>query len=113
MDGRIGHIQREGGDTYYAFDMRRRKIERASRAEVEALLLAQDEQDQRIIKAVRTWALKNYNKRGWDILVECWEDDDILAALGEIQTDGAAILRIGQQLKRVDEYRKGIQREAF
>ena len=32
----------------------------------------------KIIKDLRSYALENYAKDGWDILVECYDDEDIM-----------------------------------
>ena len=37
---------------------------------------------QELVQAVRAHAIANYNKGGWDFLVECWEDSDIEALIG-------------------------------
>jgi hypothetical protein len=46
-----------------------------------------------LINAVRKHALNNYNDDGWDYLVECWEDGDILEQISDknATTPAAAI----------------------
>jgi len=46
-----------------------------------------------LINAVRKHALNNYNNDGWDYLVECWEDGDILEQISDknATTPAAAI----------------------
>lgn len=31
-----------------------------------------------MIPAIKKHALENYEKDGWDVLVECWDDDEIV-----------------------------------
>lgn len=69
-----------------------------------------------LITAVREHARRNYNRDGWDILVECWDDSDIIAAITPnvgIGTPELAIQHIAKQLKLVNDYRTDIQNEAF
>jgi len=44
--------------------------------------------EQTMIEEVKAYATANYNN-GWDTVVECWEDGDILEALSEAQFDMA------------------------
>lgn len=62
-----------------------------------------------LVKAVKDHALQNYNSSGWDYVVECWEDKDILEV---INTDGCktpdeAIKAVGQRIRIVHEQRMG------
>lgn len=66
-----------------------------------------------IIKAVRDYARNNYDRNGWDYVVECYEDKDILKDIEGATTVEEAILTIGQTLKILDDYRKDIQETAF
>lgn len=69
-----------------------------------------------LITTVRDYAQRHYNSNGWDVLVECWEDADIIAAITPhptITTTDAAIRHIGKQLKLVHDYSRDIQAEAF
>jgi hypothetical protein len=36
---------------------------------------------QELIDAVKAHALRNYNRGGWDVVVECWSDEEIAAVL--------------------------------
>ena len=49
---------------------------------------------QELIKAVKDHATKNYNK-GWDIIVECYSDDEISEKLGGAKTKAGAIAKFG------------------
>lgn len=66
-----------------------------------------------LITAVRQHALQHYAEGGWDYLVECWEDSDILEEAEGCATVEDAIKAIGRILKMKDDYRRDIQSEAF
>ena len=36
-----------------------------------------------LIEAVKAHSIDNYEKGGWDVLVECWNDEDIAKYLTE------------------------------
>jgi hypothetical protein len=65
------------------------------------------------IAAIREKAKRNYNHGGWDILVECWEDSDILAAIDGCTTLEEATEAIAERLGINDEMRRDIQAERF
>jgi hypothetical protein len=44
--------------------------------------------EQTMIEDIKAYAIANYNN-GWDNIVECWEDGDILEALSENEFDMA------------------------
>jgi hypothetical protein len=39
-----------------------------------------------LIAAVRAHAEEHYEDGGWDVIVECWEDDDIDRQIGRART---------------------------
>jgi hypothetical protein len=41
---------------------------------------------QELIDAVRAHAHANYNRDGWDYLVECWDDEYIARTIGTAKT---------------------------
>jgi len=46
-------------------------------------------EQQLLLQAIRKYAREHYEK-GWDVLVECWEDTDIQEHIGNARTlDGA------------------------
>lgn len=47
-----------------------------------------------IIAAVKAHALANYEAGGWDVVVECWSDEDIANAIGRVTTVAGAIRKI-------------------
>lgn len=66
-----------------------------------------------LVAEIRQYASKHYEASGWDILVESWSDESILAAL-QGETDlGKAIVILGKQLDDLDDYRMDIQATAF
>ena len=62
-----------------------------------------------LIKRIRDHALIHYNEDGWDILVECWTDNDIIDCVGDARTFEAAIIALSDTLSLLDEYRQEIQ----
>ncbi len=66
-----------------------------------------------LIKAVREHAKANYESDGWDILVECYSDDDIRDIIGGAKTIKGAIRNAGFYLRRMDDRRKDVQGEIF
>jgi hypothetical protein len=68
---------------------------------------------QQLIEGVRAHARRNYNKGGWDILVECWDDKDIGAQIMDGDTLPRAIARIKRVLNDVHSYREEIQSTAW
>jgi hypothetical protein len=66
-----------------------------------------------MIAAVKAHARANYELHGWDFVVECYDDEDIVEELGGATTNEQAIKNIGKLCKIRDDYRKDIQAEAF
>ena len=66
-----------------------------------------------LIKAVREYALANYEKDGWDYLVECWEDSDITETIGSSKTVRGAISKCRQTVKLLDERRQEVRAEIW
>lgn len=66
-----------------------------------------------LVKAVREHAAKNYDKGGWDYVVECYDDDDIIELIGDATDAWLAIKRVGEVMAAKDDYRRDIQAEAF
>jgi hypothetical protein len=71
--------------------------------------------EQELIHAVRTHAMANYEKGGWDYVVEAWDDGDILEIISDknATTVKQAIKAVGAEVKLHDDYRKDIQAEEF
>tara|TARA_R110000803_G_scaffold82360_1_gene148508 strand:- start:260 stop:469 length:210 start_codon:yes stop_codon:yes gene_type:complete len=66
-----------------------------------------------LVSAVKDFANINYNKDGWDILVECYSDDDIAELIGNRKTIDSAIKVCRKDVKERDGYRKEIEATAF
>jgi hypothetical protein len=62
-----------------------------------------------LIKAVRDHALANYNRDGWDYLVECWEDEDIAEAIQGASTEAQAIAKARKAVRILDEVRSEVR----
>ena len=64
-----------------------------------------------LIAAVRRHAINNYENDGWDVLVECWDDGDILERISDAnaQTPDAAIKACLSWVSLYDERRREIR----
>lgn len=62
-----------------------------------------------LVQAVRDYANANYNKGGWDIIVECWSDEDILGEIGNVKTVSGAIRKVSKVVQVISDYRSEIQ----
>jgi hypothetical protein len=69
--------------------------------------------DRQIVASVRAHALRNYNKDGWDYLVECWADKDILIAAGATKNPSVAIHRCHDVVRMLDERRSEVMAEVW
>jgi hypothetical protein len=65
--------------------------------------------EQYLINAVRNHALANYNTDGWDYLVECWMDGDILECLDGAETVEQAISNVRDALAPLAEMRDEVR----
>lgn len=63
---------------------------------------------QDLVKAVKDYANKNWNKDGWDFVCECYDDADIVELIGDAKTEKQAIQRVGRVAKTQGEYRDEI-----
>jgi hypothetical protein len=66
-----------------------------------------------LVTAVRDFARANYEMDGWDYIVECFDDTDILDAIGEAKTSAVAIREIGKIAKLHASVRADIEGEIF
>jgi hypothetical protein len=62
-----------------------------------------------LINAVRSYATDNYNRDGWDVLVECWSDEDIARNIGSAKTAKGAIDKCRRITKAIASVRSDIQ----
>ena len=66
-----------------------------------------------LVAGVRAHALENYNSDGWDYVVECFEDAEILEEIGDAKTLPAAIENVRFVVQMLDERRRDIQSTIF
>lgn len=62
-----------------------------------------------LVAAVRRHALDNYERDGWDILTECWGDEEIAKEIGEARTERGAIRRCKAALAPLAEHRDDVR----
>jgi len=62
-----------------------------------------------MVRAVREHANANYKKDGWDFLVECWDDEDIIEQIAGAKTVAGAIRNCAKTLKLLHERRQEVQ----
>jgi hypothetical protein len=70
------------------------------------------EKQKEIVEAVRKHATANYENGGWDYVIECWSDEQILAQAGDMDLE-KTIARIGKILGVVDDRRQDAWAERF
>jgi hypothetical protein len=63
--------------------------------------------------AVKAFALANYEIDGWDIVIECYSDTEILEIIKNCRTENGAIKMVRAHIKPRADYRAEIQAEAF
>lgn len=67
-----------------------------------------------MLKAVREHAQKNYNKGGWDYIIECYEDDaELLELCGDATTPKQAIAIVKKCVGNWADRREDIEKEVF
>ena len=66
-----------------------------------------------LVSDVKEYALRNYNKDGWDICVECYDDDDIASIIYGAVSERIAISKMEKYLSPLSEYRSEIMSEAW
>jgi hypothetical protein len=65
------------------------------------------------VQTVKDFALANYNKDGWDFVVECWSDAEIAEQITGAKTAEDAIKRMRNIVSAQDSYRKEIAATAW
>ena len=58
-----------------------------------------------LIDAVKAHATANYNKNGWDFVLECFSDDQIKDIIGEARTIDGSIAKMREEIKWRHEMR--------
>ncbi len=66
-----------------------------------------------MVDYVKEHANRNYNKDGWDFVVETMEDGDIWEQIKDCPTRVLAIREVEKSAKLWDERRRSIRAEAF
>ncbi len=68
-----------------------------------------------MVAAVKAHAEKHYNESGWDYVVECGDDAEILSVIAEenVSTVEAAIAAVGEIVALLDERRRDIEATSF
>lgn len=59
-----------------------------------------------LIAAIRAHAIANYEIEGWDILTECWSDEEIEAEMNGAETEETAIRAVRGALLELDAWRR-------
>jgi hypothetical protein len=54
---------------------------------------------QKMIEAVKRHAVENYETDGWDFVVECWSDEDILDRIEGAESAEEAIRLVGEDIE--------------
>ena len=68
---------------------------------------------QTLIAAVRAHALANYNRNGWDNVVEAWGDGDIANVIGNSTSARGAIGKVSKVVNAQHAYAEDIRATAF
>lgn len=66
-----------------------------------------------LVQAVKDYATKNYNKGGWDVIVECWSDEQIAKCIGGARTERAAIRAVRQIVDAYADRQADAKNSAF
>ena len=66
-----------------------------------------------LVAGVRSFALSNYERDGWDYVVETYSDADIIERIGRSRTVQGAIAKVRKAIKDMSEYRDDIQATAW
>jgi hypothetical protein len=68
---------------------------------------------QELVEAVKEYAAANYNKDGWDYIVETYDDAQIDKAIGQARTANGAIKKVRWVATLLDDRRRDIEATAF
>jgi len=63
--------------------------------------------------SIRQHAKENYDRDGWDYIVECWEDSDIVKAWGDAKDLKQALANVHEVVQVMDSRRKDVESEIF
>lgn len=76
-------------------------------AKTEAVKITENKR--KLIDAVKSHATANYEVDGWDAVVECYSDQDILVVIGESYTPQGAIAKVKKYIAPYAAYRFEVQ----
>lgn len=62
-----------------------------------------------MINAVRDYAYQHYGQDGWDYIVECWSDEDILQEIMFCKSAQDAIYAIRRAIKPLADMRDDVR----
>lgn len=66
-----------------------------------------------LVAAVKQYARNNWHKDGWDIISECWSDEEIAEEIKGCRTEDGAIKKVLKTAKLKEEQRRSVQNEIF
>ena len=66
---------------------------------------------QDLVEAVKAHALENYERDGWDFVIECYSDADIAEIIKTARTPAGAIKMASAKIKPIADYRSERQNE--
>ena len=66
-----------------------------------------------LVDAVKAYAGRNWNDDGWDIIVECYEDEEVAEAIGSATDEEEAIANVRAIAKTLASHRDDIRAEIF
>lgn len=66
-----------------------------------------------MVDAVKAHAADHYEEDGWDYLVECYSDVEIVGLIGGARTVAGAIKKVGKVMRDKGDYRAEIQATAW
>ena len=66
-----------------------------------------------LVEAVKAHARAHYEQNGWDMVVECYTDDELAAAIGDAPDEFQAVARVASIACAYDERRREVQAEIF
>ena len=66
-----------------------------------------------LVNHVKQYAREHYEQDGWDVIVECWSDDEIAEKLDLSMTNEDAVHAIHYFAKIYNSRRKDVEAEIF
>lgn len=68
-----------------------------------------------MVEGVRAHAYANYEKGGWDVIIECHDENEIIEWIGKARTIDGAIRNVAAKsgIGLYDEQRRAVQNEVF